>query len=66
VQGKRSVTAQANSRWTINMTHLFTKVDGWCRLAVVIDCSDHYLVGWKFLQSGKAGISAGALEDALM
>jgi putative transposase len=32
----------------------------------VIDCCDRYLVGWGLSKSGKAGFSAGALEDALM
>jgi putative transposase len=66
VQGKKSVTPQANSRWAIDMTHLFTKQDGWCCLVAVIDCCDRYLVGWRFSRSGQAGISAGALEDALI
>jgi len=66
VQGSKSVAPQANSRWAIDMTHLFTKQDGWCHLVAVIDCYDRYLVGWRFSRSGKAGISAGALEDALI
>jgi len=66
VKGMKSVTPQANSRWAIDMTHLFTKQDGWCHLVAVIDCSDRFLVGWRFSRSGKAGISAGALEDALI
>lgn len=66
VKGLKSVAAQVNSRWAIDMTHLFTKKDGWCHLVAVIDCCDRYLVGWRFSKSGKAGISAGALEDALI
>ena len=66
VKGLKSVTPQSNSRWAIDMTHLFTRQDGWCHLVAVIDCSDRYLVGWRFSRSGKAGISAGALEDALI
>ncbi len=66
VQGMKSATPQVNSRWAIDMTHLFTKQDGWCHLVAVIDCCDRYLVGWRFSMSGKAGISAGALEDALI
>lgn len=66
VQGMQSATEVSNRRWAIDMTHLFTKQDGWCHLVAVIDCGDRYLVGWRFSQSGKAGISAGALEDALL
>lgn len=66
VKSMKSVTSQANSRWAIDMTHLFTKRDGWCHLVAVIDCCDRFLVGWRFSRSGKAGVSAGALEDALI
>lgn len=66
VQGMKSVSSQVNSRWAIDMTHLFTRKDGWCHMVAVIDCCDRYLVGWRFSKSGKAGISAGALEDALI
>lgn len=48
------------------MTHIFTSKDGWCHLVATIDCCDRYLVGWRFPKSGKAGFSAGALEDALI
>ena len=66
VQGMKSVTPQVNSRWAIDMTHIHVRETGWCHLVGVIDCCDRYLVGWRFSQSGKAGICAGALEDALI
>jgi putative transposase len=66
VKGMRSSVATPNTRWAIDMTHLFTKRDGWCHLVAVIDCHDRYLVGWRFSRSGTAGIPAGALEDALI
>jgi putative transposase len=62
----KSETPQVNSRWAIDMTHVFTQKDGWCNLVALIDCHDRYLVGWRFSKSGKAGLSAGALEDALI
>ncbi len=65
-KGMKSVTPQVNSRWAIDMTHVFTQKDGWCNLVALIDCHDRYLVGWRFSKSGKAGLSAGALEDALI
>ena len=65
-RGMKSVTPQINSRWAIDMTHVFTQKDGWCNLVALIDCHDRYLVGWRFSKSGKAGLSAGALEDALI
>jgi putative transposase len=65
-QGLKSVTTELNKRWAIDMTHVFTKNDGWCHLVALIDCCDRYLVGWRFSRSGKAGVSAGALEDALI
>jgi putative transposase len=66
VKGMRSSVATPNTRWAIDMTHLFTKRDGWCHLVAVIDCHDRYLVGWRFSRSGTAGVPAGALEDALI
>jgi len=66
VKGMRSAVATPNTRWAIDMTHLFTKRDGWCHLVAVIDCHDRYLVGWRFSRSGTAGVPAGALEDALI
>jgi len=54
VKGMKSVTPQANSRWAIDMTHVFTQKDGWCNLVALIDCHDRYLVDWRFSRSGKA------------
>ena len=65
-RGSKSEAPQANSRWAIYMTHVLTQKDGWCNLVALIDCHDRYLVGWRFSKSGKAGLSAGALEDALI
>lgn len=65
-KGLRSDTPLINHRWAIDMTHIFTKQDGWCHLVAVIDCCDRYLVGWRFTRSGSAGFCAGALEDALI
>lgn len=48
------------------MTHLLTKEADWRHLVAVIDCCDRYLVGWRFSRSRKAGISASAIEDALI
>lgn len=48
------------------MAQLFTKRDGWGHLVAVIDFCARYQVGWRLSRSGKAGISAGALEDALV
>jgi len=48
------MTPQANSRWAIDMTHVFTQKDGWCNLVALIDCHDRYLVDWRFSRSGKA------------
>ncbi len=62
----KSVTQQPNNRYAIDMTHLFTRQDGWCKLVVVNDCAERYVVGWRYSRSSKAGVSAGALEDALI
>ena len=66
VRGRKSVSAAKNRRWAIDITHVFTKRHGWCHLVAIIDCFDRYIVGWRFSRSGKASVSAGALEDALL
>jgi len=66
VKGLRSDTPLLNHRWAVDMTHIFTRKDGWCHLIALIDCCDRYLVGWRFTRCGSAGFCAGALEDALL
>src|SRR5689334_2879025 len=57
---------EANERWAIDTTHLFTSRDGWCHLTAIIDCCDRTIVGWRRLsRSGIARVAASALEDAL-
>ena len=65
-KGHQERCGDANARWAIDMAHLFTNRDGRYHLVAAIDCQDRHLVGWRFSRSGKAGIPAGTLEDALI
>jgi len=44
VNGLRSDTPLINHRWEIDMTHIFTRKDGFCHLVALIDCCDRYLM----------------------
>lgn len=61
----KSRTTIPNDRWAIDMTHIYTN-EGLCHLTAIIDCCDRSIVGWRLSDSGKADISAAALEDALI
>jgi putative transposase len=66
VRAWKSQTDQPNKRWAIDTSHFMTAQDGWCHITAVIDCCDRTIVGWRASRSGKAGIAAAALEDALI
>jgi putative transposase len=65
-QGLPSAVALPNRLWATDMAHLFCGQEGWCHLALVIDCGDRELIGWRLSRSGKATIAEAALEDALI
>jgi putative transposase len=65
-QGLPSVAPSSNTLWATDMAHLFCGQEGWCHLALVIDCGDRELLGWRLSHSGKATIAEAALEDALI
>jgi putative transposase len=54
VQGRRSVAPVSNSRWAIDLTHIYCGEDGWGHLAAIIDCHDREIVGWEFSLRGRA------------
>lgn len=47
------------------MTHIYTN-ESLCHLTAIIDCCDRSIVGWRMSDSGKADVSAAALEDTLI
>lgn len=65
-KGRPSVVSHSNMRWATDFTHLWCGEDGWCHLALVIDCADRELIGWRLSRSGKAPVAEAALEDALV
>ncbi|MDD2544901.1 MAG: hypothetical protein PHI55_01290 [Burkholderiaceae bacterium] len=40
--------------------------DGWCALALVIDCYSRELLGWHLSRSGRSKTAEAALEQALI
>ena len=65
-QGMRSVAEKSNERWATDMTHISCGGDGWGHLALVIDCADREIIGWRLSHSAKAHVAEAALEDALI
>jgi putative transposase len=45
VQGRRSIAAWSNTRWAMDLTHIYCGADGWGHLAAIIDCHDREIVG---------------------
>jgi putative transposase len=59
--------AQApNQRWSTDLCRVWAGRDGWCSLALVIDCHTRELLGWHLSRSGKATTAGSALEQALI
>jgi len=63
VRGSRSVAAQSNLRWAMDVTHVPCGRDGWGHLAAVIDCHDREIVGYEFALRGRAKEAERALEE---
>jgi putative transposase len=64
VRGSRSVAASSNSRWAMDLTHIYCGEDGWGHLVAVIDCHDREVVGWEFALRGRTKEAERALEEA--
>lgn len=66
VQGRRSVAPASDTRWAIDLTHIYCGEDGWGHLAAIIDCHDREIVGWEFALRGRAREAERALEEACL
>jgi putative transposase len=66
VQGRRSIAAASNTRWAIDLTHIYCGLDGWGHLAAIIDCCDREIVGYEFALRGRAREAERALEQACL
>lgn len=62
----KSITSKSNVRWATDLTNVWCGVDRWCTLALVIDCCDRELIGWRLARSGNAKTAEAALEEALI
>lgn len=66
VQGRRSIAPVSDSRWAIDLTHVYCGEDGWGHLAAISDCCDREIVGWEFSLRGRAREAERALEEACL
>jgi len=66
VQALKSRAEISNVRWATDLAKIWCGRDGWCSLALVIDCCDRGLIGWRLSKRGNAKIAEAALEEALI
>ncbi|MDC7716599.1 integrase core domain-containing protein [Vogesella sp. DC21W] len=60
------MAAEPNQRWATDLCRIWAGKDGWCHLALVIDCCTRELLGWHLSRSGKSKTVVSALEHALI
>lgn len=66
IEALPSVAEKPNERWSTDLARVWAGKDGWCTLALVMDCHTRELLGWHLSRSGKATTAASALEHALI
>ena len=66
IQALPSVASAPNQRWATDLCRIWAGRDGWCSLALVIDCHTRELLGWHLSRSGKSKTAEAALEQALI
>lgn len=66
VKAIKSRCEKSNTRWAMDLTHIYCGPDGWGHLAAVIDCSDRELIGYEFSLRGRAREAERAIEDACL
>ena len=66
VQSSVSRCDSSNSRWAMDVTHIYCSKDGWGHLSAVIDCHDREIVGFEFALRGGAKQAERALEEACL
>jgi len=62
--GQAFAAAVANTRWSADITYLWTK-EGWLYLAVVLDLHSRRVVGWSMRSTLERGLVLDALEMGL-
>jgi putative transposase len=66
VEASRSRCEESNTRWAMDLTHVYCGQDGWGHFAGVIDCGDRELIGSEFSLRGRAREAERALEEACL
>jgi len=66
VKASRSRCEKSNTRWGMDVTHIYCGQDGWGHLAAVIDCCDREVIGNEFSLRGRAREAERAIEDACL
>jgi putative transposase len=66
VKAIRSRSEKSNTRWAMDLTHVYCGQDGWGHLSAVIDCHDRELIGNEFSLRGRAREAERAIEDACL
>lgn len=66
VKAIRSSCEKSNTRWAMDLTHIYCGSDGWGHLSEVINCSDRELIWHKFSLRGRAREEERAIEDACL
>lgn len=64
VQKKRSRCDTSNTKWAMDLTHIYCGDDGWGHLTAVIDCCDRELIGYEFALRGRSKEAVRAIETA--
>ena len=64
VQKKRSKCNTSDTRWAMDLTHIYCGDDGWGHLTAVIDCCDREIIGYEFALRGRAKEAVRAIESA--
>lgn len=66
VKAIRNRCEKSNTRWGMDMTHVYCGHDGWGLLSGVIDSGDHELIGHEFSLRGRAREAEREIEDAYL
>lgn len=66
VQALKSRASTSNLRWATDLASIWCGKDRWCSVALVIDCCDRELIGWRLSKQGNAKTAEAALEEAIV
>lgn len=67
IQALKSESSQLNERWATDLANVWCgSKDRWARIALVIDCYNRELIGWRLSRRGNAKTAEAALEEALI